>query len=31
MRGSYQMHRDDGASFDAEIAAFGLSLPATLN
>ncbi|MCU0659175.1 MAG: Co2+/Mg2+ efflux protein ApaG [Polyangiaceae bacterium] len=31
MRGSYQMHRDDGGSFDAEIAAFGLSLPATLN
>jgi ApaG protein len=31
MRGSYQMYRDDGGSFDAEIAAFSLSLPATLN
>ena len=31
MRGTYQMHRDDGSSFDAEIAAFGLSLPSSLN
>ena len=31
MRGSFQMLRDDGSSFDAEIAAFGLSLPSSLN
>lgn len=31
MRGEYQMVRDDGAQFDAEIAAFALELPATLN
>ncbi|MCS6900025.1 MAG: Co2+/Mg2+ efflux protein ApaG [Myxococcales bacterium] len=31
MRGSYQMIRDDGSSFDAEIATFGLSLPTSLN
>lgn len=31
MRGSYQMIRDDGSGFDAEIAPFGLSLPSTLN
>jgi ApaG protein len=31
MRGTYRMHRDDGTSFDAEIAPFVLSLPQTLN
>ncbi len=31
MRGEYQMVRDDGASFDAEIAPFALELPPTLN
>lgn len=31
MRGSYQMVRDDGSPFDASIAPFGLSLPASLN
>lgn len=31
MRGSYQMLREDGSSFDAEIALFGLSLPTSLN
>ncbi len=31
MRGTYQMHRPDGSSFDAEIAAFTLSMPHTLN
>lgn len=31
MRGTYQMHRPDGSSFDAEIAAFRLALPYTLN
>jgi ApaG protein len=31
MRGEYQMTRDDGTSFDAEIAPFALELPATLN
>ena len=30
MRGTYQMHRQDGSSFDAEIAPFGLSLPTSL-
>jgi ApaG protein len=31
MRGSYQMVRPDGDSFDAEIAPFRLGLPQTLN
>lgn len=31
MRGTYQMHRPDGSAFDAEIAAFPLHLPYTLN
>lgn len=31
MRGEYQMVRDDGTEFEAEIAAFALELPATLN
>jgi ApaG protein len=31
MRGTYQMHRDDGSSFDAEIAAFSLTVPNALN
>ena len=31
MRGSYQMQRKDGTTFDAEIATFELSLPYTLN
>ena len=31
MRGSYQMGRDDGRTFDAEIAPFELLLPQTLN
>lgn len=31
MRGEYQMVRDDGATFDAEIAPFALELPQTLN
>lgn len=31
MRGSYQMVRDDGTPFDAEIAAFALELPMNLN
>lgn len=31
MRGTYQMHRDDGQMFDAQIAPFDLSLPHTLN
>ena len=31
MRGSYQMHRPDGATFDATIAPFALSLPFSLN
>jgi len=31
MRGAYQMFREDGSSFDAQIALFGLSLPASLN
>lgn len=31
MHGSYQMHRSDGAMFDAAIAPFMLSLPTTLN
>ncbi len=31
MRGTYQMVRDDGTSFDAEIATFALELPPTLN
>lgn len=31
MHGTYQMVRDDGTSFDAEIAPFSLSLPITLN
>ena len=31
MRGSYQMFRDDGVNFDAEIAPFTLSLPHALN
>ena len=31
MRGEYQMVRDDGSAFDADIAPFALELPATLN
>ena len=31
MRGTYQMYRADGSSFDAEIAPFALALPHTLN
>jgi ApaG protein len=31
MRGTYQMYRPDGSSFDAEIAPFALALPHTLN
>ena len=31
MRGTYQMHRSDGTSFDASIAAFALALPHSLN
>lgn len=31
MRGTYQMQRKDGTMFDAEIAAFELALPYTLN
>ncbi|MFO0664679.1 MAG: Co2+/Mg2+ efflux protein ApaG [Polyangiaceae bacterium] len=31
MRGTYQMQRTDGSMFDAEIAAFELALPYTLN
>ncbi|MCU0685781.1 MAG: ApaG domain [Polyangiaceae bacterium] len=30
-RGTYLMERTDGSSFDAEIATFALTLPATLN
>ena len=31
MRGSYQMRRDDGSGFDAEIAPFALVMPGSLN
>ena len=31
MQGTYQMHLADGSSFDAEIAAFSLELPHSLN
>lgn len=31
MQGTYQMVRDDGSGFDAEIAPFALELPVTLN
>ncbi len=31
MRGTYRMQRDDGASFDAEIAPFPLVVPGALN
>jgi ApaG protein len=31
MRGTYQMLRDDGAMFDAQIAPFALALPYSLN
>jgi ApaG protein len=31
MRGTYQMVRDDGSTFDADIAEFALELPRTLN
>lgn len=31
MRGTYQMVRDDGRRFDAEVAPFALSLPHSLN
>lgn len=31
MRGSYQMHRPDGRSFDAEVASFVLAMPHSLN
>lgn len=31
MRGAYQMERSDGSRFEADIAAFALSMPITLN
>lgn len=31
MRGTYQMVRDEGTEFDAEVAAFALELPTSLN
>jgi ApaG protein len=31
MRGTYQMFRDDGSQFDAEIAAFPLAMPYAVN
>jgi ApaG protein len=31
MRGAYQMVRDDGAQFEAEIAPFTLEMPHSLN
>jgi ApaG protein len=31
MRGSYQMHRPDGQTFDADIASFQLAMPHSLN
>jgi ApaG protein len=31
MQGTYQMIRDDGATFDADIALFALELPSSLN
>jgi ApaG protein len=31
MRGTYQMHRPDGSTFDATIAPFALALPYSLN
>ncbi len=31
MRGTYRMVRDDGSSFEAEIPAFSLSVPGSLN
>jgi ApaG protein len=31
MRGSYQMYREDGSSFDAAIAPFSLTVPNALN
>ncbi|AKU99201.1 ApaG protein [Labilithrix luteola] len=31
MRGTYQMHRPDGSTFDATIAPFSLALPYSLN
>ena len=31
MRGTYTMSRDDGATFEAEIAPFALAVPAALN
>ena len=31
MQGSYRMQADDGESFDAEIPAFGLSIPSALH
>jgi ApaG protein len=31
MRGTYQMHREGGQVFDAEIAPFLLALPHSLN
>ncbi|NUQ77631.1 MAG: Co2+/Mg2+ efflux protein ApaG [Polyangiaceae bacterium] len=31
MRGTYQMQRQDGRSFDADIASFTLAMPHTLN
>jgi ApaG protein len=31
MRGTYQMHRPDGVTFDAAIAPFALALPHSLN
>jgi ApaG protein len=31
MRGTYQMRRDDGSSFEVEIPAFALAVPGSLN
>jgi uncharacterized protein affecting Mg2+/Co2+ transport len=31
MQGTYQMQRSDGSTFDADIAAFALALPYSLN
>ena len=31
MRGTYQMHRPDGRTFDAEVATFVLAMPHSLN
>jgi ApaG protein len=31
MRGTYEMHRPDGSTFEAAIAPFSLALPYSLN